>query len=445
MLDVAVIGARIVDPESNTDEILNIGIKNGIISCITENSIDAKRYIDAENFVATPAFIDIHTHEDVLIENNSRLVFPKHTATAAAKGGNALIVTGNCGMSNFPIKDYLSALKQQNLPIDCLTLVGNVALRGVLGLSNYDTADDNQINKLAKLAQTALDDGAVGISAGLQYAPGTSTKEFMELCKIAGDNNKFMSVHMRYDYPEKAIETVEEMVYAAKKTGCPIHISHISANVYGNDNIDKAEQLIKKSGCDITADVYPYNAWATTIKSAVFDDGFENFNFTANDLEILTGPMVKQFCNDKLFEQLRNAPQDVSVACHNAVPIEDVEKALCLDFAMLGSDAVLNMDENGHYQGHPRSSGSAVKFLEEFVLLKKLMSFSEGIKKLTLLPAKRLNLSDYGRIKEGLPARVLLLNLSKLRNSSEFGEDVCALPPQGIEYQLNCNDVLTYK
>ncbi len=442
MMDLAIIGARVVDPESNMDEILNIGIKDGLVNCITKNAVDAIRFIDAQNLVATPAFIDIHTHEDVLIEDNSKIVFPKHTAIAAAKGGNALIVTGNCGMSNLPMGEYLTALEQQNLPITCLSMVGNVALRSTFGVSNYEAADDNQINKMAKLAQTALDDGAVGISAGLQYAPGTSTKEFLELCKIAGDNKKFMSVHMRYDYPEKAIETVQEVVYASKKTGCPIHISHISANVYGNDNIARAAQLIQNSGCDITADVYPYNAWATTIKSAVFDEGFENFNFTANDLEILTGPLVKQFCDEKLFQKLRNAPQDVSVACHNAIPIEDVEKALCLEFAMLGSDAVLNKDENGHYQGHPRSSGSAIKFLEEFVLNKKLMSFSEGVKKLTLLPANRLGLSDYGRIKEGLSARILLLDVSKLRNMSEFGQDVCATPPQGIEYIINGNKVL---
>ncbi len=441
MIDLAIIGARVVDPESCTDKILNIGIKDGIISCLTENAIDAKRYIDAENLVVTPAFIDIHTHEDVLIEQTSEFIFPKHTAIAAAKGGNALIVTGNCGMSNLPIREYLLALEQQNLPITCLSLVGNVALRGAFGISNYKKADDNQINKMAKLAETAIDDGAIGISAGLQYAPGTSTKEFVELCKIAGDKGKFMAVHMRYDYPEKAIETVEEVIYASKKTGCPIHISHISANVYGNGNIDKVEKLIKESGLDITADVYPYNVWATTVKSAVFDDGFANFNFTENDLEILTGPLVKQFCNKKLFEQLRNGAQDVSVACHNAIPIEDVEKAFCLDFAMIGSDAVLNMDEQGHYQGHPRSSGSAVKFLEEFVLNKKLMSFSEGIKKLTLLPANRLRLSDYGRIQEGLLARMLILDVSKLRNMSKFGQDVCAAPPQGIEYIINGNTV----
>ncbi len=444
MVDLAVIGARVVDPESGTDEILNIGIHQGKIHTVTPNSINAQEYIDGTSCVATPAFLDIHTHEDILLGDGKGGAFPIHTSTAAAKGGNALIVTGNCGMSNLPMGSYLKELEAKNLPTACLSLLGNIPLRTAVGLNHYENADDNQIAKMVKIARTALSEGAIGISAGLQYAPGTSTKEFTELCKVAAEYGKFMAVHMRYDYPEKAVESVEEVLYAAKESGCPIQISHLCANVYGKGMIDRTNELIKASGADITADVYPYNAWSTTIQSAVFDDGFDCFNFTANDLEILTGPLAGKFCNEELFEELRKAPQDVSVACHNATPMEDIEKAYCLDYAMLGSDGVLNKDENGHFQGHPRASGSAIKFLEEFVLSKKIMTFSEGIKKLTLLPANRLGLSDYGRIKEGLPARLLLLNLSEIKNMSKFGEDVCALPPRGIKCSIMGNTVTQF-
>jgi N-acyl-D-amino-acid deacylase len=283
------------------------------------------------------------------------------------------------------------------------------------------------------MALAALDEGAAGLSFGLQYAPGTSFGEVLALCAAVKEKGKFFAVHMRYDVPPRAREALEEVIAAARITGAAMEISHLAANVYGGDNIALAAKLIGESGADINADVYPYDTWATGIRSAVFDLGFENFNFTVTDLEILSGPLAGQYCTQELFEELRRAPGETAVACHNAIPLKDIEDAYRLPFVCLGSDAILSLGPEGQKKGHPRLAGSPARFLREFVREKKLFSLAEGIKKLTLIPANRLGLSRKGRVQPGCDADLTLFDPENITDTAAFGVDVCALPPRGIK------------
>jgi N-acyl-D-amino-acid deacylase len=281
-----------------------------------------------------------------------------------------------------------------------------------------------------------MDEGALGISFGLQYSPGTSFAELLALCAAARERGRFFAVHMRYDTPGHAVESVEELIAAARITGAALQISHYAANVYGTaknggGNIEITARLIEESGADILADVYPYDTWATGIRSAVFDKGFDDFNFNVTDLEILSGPLAGRRCTQEIFDSLRHAPQETTVACHNAIPMRDIEAAYRLPFVCLASDAIMAVSPEGRKKGHPRAAGSPARFLREFVREKKLITLMEGIRKLSLIPARRLGLSRKGRLQEGCDADLCLFDPETICDRADYGIN-CALAPSGI-------------
>jgi N-acyl-D-amino-acid deacylase len=447
LYDTVIAGARVIDPETGTDEILNAGISGGSIAALSRNSLAGEKEIDGGGLVLAPGFIDIHTHEDT-IENGpgplnkpleNQFFFPNVISACAMRTGNTFIVGGNCGYSNYPMGAYLQKLEALKLPIGYMSLAGNISLRQRLGLGEYDKASPVQIEKLKRMAAAALEEGAAGISFGLQYAPGTEFGELIALCSAVAEAGKFFAVHMRYDVPALALAGVEEVLAAAKITGAALQISHLASNVYGKNasgenNIEKAALLIdeaRKGGANVYADVYPYDTWATTIQSTVFDQGVDEFNFGIEDLELISGEMAGRYCTPELFEKLRNAPEDTMVACHNAMPFADIEAAYKLEYACVGSDALLTLSGD-HIKGHPRSAGSPARFLKEFVREKKSFSLIEGLRKLTLNPAQRLGLEKKGRVREGCDADLVLFDFEKIADRASYGVDNCALPSEGI-------------
>jgi N-acyl-D-amino-acid deacylase len=448
--DLVIAGARVLDPETGRDESLNVGIAGTTIAALSVSPLRGARVLEGSGMVLAPGFIDIHTHEDLQeVPGTAGFAMPRETAACALCTGNTTILGGNCGGSNYPVGKYLAAVETESLPINCLTLVGNSTLRKVLGLGEYDIAGPSQIAAMKDLARAALDEGARGISFGLQYAPGTGFAEILALCEAVREKDKFFAVHMRYDTPRRAVEAVEEVIAAARITGAALQISHYAANVYGvadgaaagcadgtarngGGNIEITARLIEESGADIGADVYPYDTWATGIRSAVFDQGFEDFNFDVGDLEILSGPLAGRYCTPEIFESLRHAPQETAVACHNAIPMGDIEAAYRLPFVCLGSDATIALSADGHRKGHPRAAGSPARFLREFVREKRLLSLMEGIRKLSLIPAQRLGLDRKGRLQEGKDADLCLFDPGTIADRAAYGIDVCALAPSGI-------------
>jgi N-acyl-D-amino-acid deacylase len=436
--DLVIAGARVLDPETGRDELLNVGLERGLIAALSTNPLRGKRVLEARGLALAPGFIDIHTHEDFReTQAPNKFRIPRETAACALRSGTTTIVGGNCGGSNYPVGKYLETLEAEGLPITCLTLMGNSTLRKILGLDEYDGASPSQIAAMKDLARSAMDEGARGISFGLQYAPGTSFAEILALCEAVREKDRFFAVHMRYDTPSRAVETVEEVIAAARITGAALQISHYAANVYGrakngDSNIEITAGLIEESGADIKADMYPYDTWATGIRSAVFDHGFEDFNFNVTDLEILSGPRAGQYCSREIFEELRHAPVETAVACHHAIPMGDIEAAYRLPFVCLGSDAAIALSADGHRNGHPRAAGSPARFLREFVREKKRFSLMEGIRKLTLIPAQRLGLNRKGRLREGCDGDLCLFDPETIGDRSAYGIDVCALAPQGI-------------
>lgn len=435
---LAVLNGRLMDPETGLDMPGSVAIANGKIERLGKGAFDADTVIDAQGAVVCPGFIDIHTHEDHIDAEKTINALPVQTAAAAMKAGCTCIVGGNCGLSSFPIKAHVENLAA--MPIPCYTLVGNLALRRACGLGNYDSADAAQLLQIEALASQALQEGALGISLGLQYAPGTSFEEYLALGRAARRADAFIAVHMRYDTAQKGTKSIEEVLHAARETGAKMQISHIAANIYGRDgngqsNLSRALALLdfaNGESCDVMADMYPYNVWSTTIKSAVFDDGLNEFNMDYSDLEILSGPLAGARCDEALFNQLRRAREDTLLACHNAMPAEDVEMAYTHPLVFMGSDAQMFLNEDGQMMGHPRAAASPARFLRNFIIEKKYPLLT-GIRKLTLLPALRCGFANKGRLQTGMDADITVFEPDAIGDVNGFGPGLCAVPPKGIK------------
>jgi N-acyl-D-amino-acid deacylase len=448
--DLVISAARVMDPESALNEVFNIGVRAGKIAVLSRDPLEGAEHIDGGGLVLSPGFIDLHIHEEsVEGENAGDFRFPRAVSACAMATGNTTIAGGNCGESNYPVGKYLDRLSHEALPINCFTLVGAATLRRLLGIGDYDAASPSQIARMKDLAGEAMDEGALGVSFGLQYCPGTGFAEVLALCEAAREKNRFFAVHIRYDTPRRAIEAVEEVIAAARITGTALQISHYAANVYGvskdgGNNMEITARLIADSDADICADMYPYDAWATYIRSAVFDQGFDDFNFGVRDLEIISGPLAGQYCTPEIFEELRHAPVETSVACHNAIPMKDLEMVYRLPFVCPASDTIMSVGSGGVRKGHPRSAGSPARFLREFVREKKCLSLMEGIRKLTLLPANRLGLTKKGRIREGCDADLCLFDPETIADRAGFGVETCGIPPVGIKAVI-CGGRVVYK
>ena len=435
MADLCIFNTRIMDPATGTDTMGALSIQDGIIKAVTKYPVRAACTLDAGGLVTAPGFLDIHMHEDDY-SDLLNCMLPLEAAKAALKTGVTTIVTGNCGMSSPDPLSYYEGVRRHNIPVNCYMLMGNATLRRMAGLGPYDKATAAQISQMCNCLRESFQKGALGISFGLQYDPGTAYEEEKALCTVAAEANLIMAVHMRYDYPEKAKETLEEILSLGKETGVRIEISHLAANLYGNGIITWADQAIRDSQCSVACDMYPYNVWATSLQSAVFDEGFDHFNFTVEDLEILSGEHAGEYCSEKLFAELRKKQENIKIACHNAMPPEDVEAAYRLPYCMMGSDGQFHRDESGHLHGHPRGAGSPAKILGEYVREKNLFSLMEGLRKLTCLPADQYGLKSKGRIQPGADADLVIFNPDTIRDQAAFGTDCCGNAPDGISYVL---------
>jgi len=446
--DLVINGGEVIDVESKTDDVINIGIERGVIKLLSHEKLKGSKEIDASRLIVTPGFIDLHTHEDSIKFSKLKdkdYPLPIETSKVLLRTGVTTMIGGNCGFSAYPIEPYLDKITKNKLSINYGTLVGYCSLREIIGIDKYKNATKNQIEKLKNMVKKEMINRALGVSFGLEYSPGISTVEVIEISKIVKKFCKFIAVHMRYDYPQRALETVQEIIEIARETGVRVEISHLAANVYGKDNgknvLEEVLLLIHEAleeGLDIAADVYPYDTWGTSIKSTVFDEGWiKKYNFKYNDVEILTGSHNGERCSSELFDSLRAEDKDTIVACHNAIPIDDIRRAIQDPLIILISDGQMTRDAiTGDLMGHPRSSGTPAKLLGDIIREKKWINLNEGISKLTLIPAKRLKLFNKGRLQEEKDADITIFNLENIIDESKFGKNVCASPPEGIEYVI---------
>lgn len=424
-MKIAINNGHLIDPKNNISEKFNIGIENGKVVELSKDILSGDKVINANGFYVTPGFIDMHVHEDRIIDGNIKInIFEK-----LLKMGVTSAIGGNCGIGIENINEYLK-LVDFGFPINYGTLLPHEILRKHINIHDrYANLDNKNIEQMYHFGKNLIkENGLLGISFGIEYIPGIDFNELMTLARLG--KNRVVSAHLRED-GENVLNSLGELLEIGRFNDTHLQISHIGSMAgYGQMNkfLNEIENK-KEQGVKIMCDCYPYKAFSTLIGSAVFDNNYiENHNFSYEQLQIASGPLKGNLCTKEIFEQLRKTAPETLVVGHMMLE-KDIDMAILNRNTIVVSDGILT--ETG--EGHPRAAGTFPKFLKEYVKEKKLLSIEEAIEKITSTPAKILEINK-GSLEIGADADITIFSLDEIEDQATF--ENTSLPPKGIKYVI---------
>jgi N-acyl-D-aspartate/D-glutamate deacylase len=435
--DVVILNGRVIDPESRLDAVRNLGIQGRSIKAVTENKLSGRIVIDAKGLVVSPGFIDLHQHGQD--EENYRFKVMDGVTTALElevgtgdvdrwygdREGKALI---NYGVSIGHLAARMAAMhdRLEFLP------TGEAARRA---------ATDTEIAEMKARLENGLRRGAVAVGFGIQYVPQASHWEILEMFRVAAKFNASCHVHLRnagLKEPASSVQALEEVIAAAAITGAPLHVVHIQST--GGKATPQLLKIIAEArarGLDVTTECYPYIAGMTDIKSAIFNEGWQEvFGIDYADLQwAATGERLTR----ESFERFRKTGGFVAVF---STTEEIVETALKDPLTMIASDGIL---ERG--KGHPRTAGTFTRVLGRYVRERGVLELMDAVRKMTLSPAQRLegrvsSMKNKGRIRIGADADLAVFDPKEVIDRSTYDEP--AKYAEGMKYVF-VNGVLVVK
>lgn len=481
--DILIRNGKIIDGTGNNWFYGDVAVKDGKILAIGRDlNYIAGKTIDAGNRIVAPGFIDVHTHLE-----GDELRDPQ--ATNFILDGVTTCVTGNCGSSNIDIGKYLHWVDSLGLSINVASLIGhNDVRKAVMGRANRDAGPD-EMKKMEEIVDKAMRDGAVGMSTGLIYIPGTYTKtpEIVSLAKVASTYRGVYATHMR-DEGDSVTYAINEALSIGREAKIPVQISHFKLSGQHNWGRSKITvpmiEAARKEGIEVTIDQYPYTASSTSISTLLPDevlaDGQDSIRarlqrpetrkYVINSmLARLKKRKLKHFSyavvayfapdtsyNGKSIEEINRMKGrkhkakaeaetviDIMMAggasaVFHGMSEDDIRRIMQYPFNMFASDATIRTFGVG--SPHPRGYGTNARVLAKYVREEKVLSIEEAIRRMTSLPAQKFQLRDRGLLREGYAADIVIFDENEVRDVSTFQKPHAY--SQGFHYVL-VNGVLT--
>ena len=460
--DLVIRNARIADGTGAPLQSGAVAIKDGRVVVVGEAAGSATRELDAGGRVVAPGFIDVHTHSEKVAENP--------VAENFLRMGVTTIVTGNCGMSRTDVGAFFTELEEAGLSLHVATLIGHGSVRETgMGGRFLRPPNPAQLQAMKDLVDRAMREGAVGLSTGLIYVPGSfaKTDEIIELAKVAAAHGGIYASHMRYE-TDRIVEALEELVRIAREANIPAEVSHIKLS--GPSAWGRAREVLsfldraRASGLHITHDQYAYPASSTglrqtlpdsalegtredyaarladptrkaaivaAMKQSLADRGFQDYGYAViaryakqPELNGLSLPAAakKVRGSDSLDDQIEllldMELQGGGSAVYHSMNEEDLKVFLAHPLTLVASDG--GPRRLGEDMPHPRSYGNNARVLGRYVREHRLLSLEEAVRRMSQLPARTFGLQDRGEIRVGAWADLVVFDPDTVADPASF-------------------------
>lgn len=434
-MKILISGGRVIDPANRVDGHLNLLIEDGKIRWAGTATPTADKTIDARGKIVTPGFIDIHMHEDPMVQGHIQPdIFPM-----MLRMGVTTAVGGNCGINVAHPLTYLDTIDREGAAVNVALYAGHEYFRKAAGAGDiYAPATEPQKVAMERFLSEALAGGCVGVSFGLRYVPGADRDEFFRAAKCCRQEGKLIASHVRDD-ADGIFAAIDEFCAAGVEFGLPVQISHIGSM----GGFGQMEQVLRQldgyrlNGLDMAMDCYPYFAFSTRIGTPTYDPGWlERYHCGYDVLEFSEGKYKGQRATKETFDEIRRDFPECITVCH-VMKQSDIRMAFRHPNVMLGSDGLMS---NG--QGHPRAAGTFPRFLAEFARNGEL-SLYDAVEKITALPAQRLGLASKGRLNVGADGDITIFDFDRIQDRATFAQP--SLPPEGVEWVLIGGEVALEK
>lgn len=502
--DLVLKGGTILDGTGGPAWKADIGISGDTITAIGSITPDqGNRVIDVVGMHICPGFIDIHAHSDGSI-------FGYPTADSRVRQGITTELNGNCGSSAAPltgvgveerrkswleqeeidadwsdVASYFERLEKQKISINHALLLGQGTLRENT-VGNADRLlNDDETKQMIRGLEEGMDQGAYGLSTGLEYTPGryTPTEEIVEMARVVSRRGGLYASHIRNE-ERTLLEAIAEAVEIGRRAGIRVQVSHLKAAGSGNWSKQRASldllESARRDGVNVLADAYPYTAYSTGLtvfleswtlegtrsdlmkrlkdpetRGRIRKELIARIPIDPGDFNLLVvssvkttknrfavGKDLKEIANfwkmepvDAALRLLEEEESDVSIVGHGMSP-ENVQMVLAHPIVMMGSDGLTMAPSGklGETRPHPRSYGTCPRMLGYYCRERKIFDLPTAVKKMTAMPADQIGLPDRGRIARGKKADLVLFHPDIVKDEATFQDP--HRYPSGIEYVL---------
>lgn len=472
--DLVIRHGRVIDGTGNPAFFADVAVKDGRIAAIGRVVGKGQVELDARGQAVTPGFIDVHTHADEIAE--------MPLAENFVRMGVTTIVAGNCGSSVLDIAKFFRGVERTNVAVNVATLIGHNAVREKAMGGSFDRPPTAaELQKMKGLVEQAMKDGAVGLSTGLIYLPGSfaKTEEIVELAKVVAAYDGIYTSHMRHE-DTRIYQALGEVFQVAREAHVRAEVSHIKLS--GPSAWGQAQKVLdyieraRAEGLDITQDQYAYTAASTGLSQLIPDSALEGGR--RQFIQRLADPGQKAKIVAEMKRMLRSKGRDsfeyaVIASCRsdpslNGLSVVEAAKA------KRGSDSlddqielVLDVQKHGGASGvfhgiseddlkvfmrhpntmiacdsglrrfgegvpHPRGYGNNARVLARYVRELKVLRLEDAIRKMTSLPAATFRFKDRGQLREGNWADIVVFDPERIQDTATYKDPHHY--PTGIAY-----------
>jgi N-acyl-D-aspartate/D-glutamate deacylase len=436
--DLVLEGGRVMDPETGLDAVRNVGIRDGKIVRISSEALSGRRVIHAAGLVVAPGFIDLHQHGQEMESQRVKALDGVTTALELEVGAP-------------DVAEFLKTKERHSL-IHYGTSASHAAARALVfgaplppgeilpksGPATDQPATPEQIMRIEQRLRSELDAGGLAVGMGIQYIPGATRLEVIDMFSLAAERRVPVYTHVRSSSrvdPGSSIESVSEVIAASAITGASLHIVHINSSCLRDapECLSMVEGA-RSRGLDVTTEAYPYIAGMTYINSALFNPGWQEKEggISYGDLVL---PNTGEHLTKERFDELHNSsnPQTVLVFANTQ---EVLDKVIPHPLVMIASDG---------FQGHPRNAGTYSRVLAQYVREKGTITLMDALRKMSLMPAEMLERStpvarQKGRLQEGADADIVVFDAATISDHATFEKPM--EPSVGVRYLLVAGTVV---